>query len=156
MNFDRLNKWLALFANLGVVAGIVFLAMEIRSNTESNRISIQSAFSTNWVNINGGIAQNPELAALIEKAIAGESLSVVEHRLLHHFVRQLLSQAVMMARLYEEGFATKDDVRNAYRGLQINIQYPWFREEYEEFGERSRKILLEKDGLEMWFDSVNQ
>ncbi len=155
MNIDRLNKWLTLIANLGIVAGIVFLAMEIRSNTESNRISIQSAFSTNWVNINGGIAQSPDLAALIEKAIAGESLSIVEHRLFHHYVRQLLSQAVMMRRLYEEGFATKDDVRNAYRGLQTYIEYPRFREEFQEFGEPNRQIMLEKDGLEKWFASVD-
>jgi len=32
MDFDRLNKWLALLANFGVVAGIIFLAVEIRQN----------------------------------------------------------------------------------------------------------------------------
>ncbi len=32
VDFDRLNKWLTLLANLGVVAGIVFLAVEIGQN----------------------------------------------------------------------------------------------------------------------------
>ena len=32
MDFDKLNKWLTLLANFGVVAGIVFLAVEIRQN----------------------------------------------------------------------------------------------------------------------------
>lgn len=32
MNLDSLNKWLTLLANLGVVAGIIFLAIEIRQN----------------------------------------------------------------------------------------------------------------------------
>jgi len=32
MNVDALNKWLILIANIGVVAGIIFLAVEIRQN----------------------------------------------------------------------------------------------------------------------------
>ena len=32
MDFDKLNKWLTLLANLGVVAGLVFLVVEIRQN----------------------------------------------------------------------------------------------------------------------------
>ena len=35
MNAERANQWLTLIANIGVVAGIVFLAIEIRQNTES-------------------------------------------------------------------------------------------------------------------------
>jgi len=32
MDPDKLNKWLALIANFGVVAGIIFLAVEMRQN----------------------------------------------------------------------------------------------------------------------------
>jgi len=32
MHLNRLNKWLTLLANFGVVAGIIFLAVEIRQN----------------------------------------------------------------------------------------------------------------------------
>lgn len=35
MNTDSLNKWLTLAANLGVIAGIAFLAIEISQNTQS-------------------------------------------------------------------------------------------------------------------------
>jgi hypothetical protein len=35
MNLDKLNKWLMLAANLGVLAGIVFLALEIRQNSDA-------------------------------------------------------------------------------------------------------------------------
>ena len=35
MNLDRVNRWLTLGANLGVLAGIVFLAFEIRQNSEA-------------------------------------------------------------------------------------------------------------------------
>ena len=32
MDLDRLNRWLTLLANFGVVAGIIFLAVEVRQN----------------------------------------------------------------------------------------------------------------------------
>ncbi len=35
MNLDRLNHWLTLLANIGVLAGIIFLAQEIRQNTQT-------------------------------------------------------------------------------------------------------------------------
>lgn len=34
MTMDKLNQWLTLLANVGVIAGIVFLGIEIRQNTE--------------------------------------------------------------------------------------------------------------------------
>ena len=35
MNLDRVNRWLTLGANIGVLAGIVFLGFEIRQNSEA-------------------------------------------------------------------------------------------------------------------------
>ena len=40
MNLEALNKWLALSANLGVIAGIAFLAIEISQNTTAIRAEI--------------------------------------------------------------------------------------------------------------------
>ncbi len=35
MDTDKLNRWMTLIANVGVVSGLVFLAVEVRQNTES-------------------------------------------------------------------------------------------------------------------------
>jgi hypothetical protein len=32
MNMDKLNKWLMLVANIGVIVGIAFLAVEVNQN----------------------------------------------------------------------------------------------------------------------------
>ena len=40
MDTEKLNKWVSLLANIGVLAGIVFLGLEIR---QSNRIAMASA-----------------------------------------------------------------------------------------------------------------
>jgi Zn-dependent M32 family carboxypeptidase len=147
---DKLNQWLAVLANIGVVIGIIFLALEIRTNTATNRIAIQSSFSANWVDINGGIAYNRDLAEIIEKAIAGEDLNTVEHRQFHHYVRQLSSQAALMRRLYQEGFATADDVDNAYQALRRNSQYEGFMIEINEMGERNRRLILDPQYMKEW------
>jgi len=40
MNTESLNRWLSLAANVGVLIGIVFLAIEIQQNTEMTRAQI--------------------------------------------------------------------------------------------------------------------
>ena len=40
MDEDKVNKWLTLGANIGVLIGIIFLAVEIRQNTEMTRAQI--------------------------------------------------------------------------------------------------------------------
>ena len=48
MKAEKINQWLGLIANVGVIVGIVFLALEIRVNTVSN----QSAAYQAWVAAN--------------------------------------------------------------------------------------------------------
>jgi hypothetical protein len=150
MKMDKLNQWLAVLANFGVVVGIIFLAMEIRTNTATNRIAIQSSFSANWVDINGGIAHDRNFAVIFEKAVAGEELDAVEHRQFHHYVRQLSSQAALMRRLYIEGFATADDLDNAYQALRRYSQYEGFRDEIAEMGEINQCLILDPACSEKW------
>jgi len=42
---DRLNQWLALAANVGVIAGIIFLVYEIRVNTDAVRSANYAAYN---------------------------------------------------------------------------------------------------------------
>ena len=43
MASDKLNRWLTLVANLAVVAGIIFLAMEIRQNNSMVELEQQAS-----------------------------------------------------------------------------------------------------------------
>ena len=67
MNLDSLNKWLMLAANLGVIAGIIFLGVEIQQNNES--LNAQSRDS--WIDRQTGLLEtmvlNPELIDLLMK-----------------------------------------------------------------------------------------
>jgi hypothetical protein len=47
---ERLNHWLMVLANLGVIAGIVFLAYEIRVNTQALTATTSTSYLQNWMN----------------------------------------------------------------------------------------------------------
>jgi hypothetical protein len=152
VNLDKINQWLTLMANVGVVVGIIFLAFEIRTNTATNRIAIRSASQSNWVEINGGIAGNRELASVIEKAIAGEELDRVEARMFHHHVRQYANQGILWRDLYRDGLASEQDVVNGFVALRRFAEYERYREELAEMG-TTGPMILDEDGFEKWFEA---
>ena len=61
MNSDNLNKWLTLIANLAVVAGIIFLIVEINQNTAAIE---QNATWMRLESIDNGTDQNREFRLL--------------------------------------------------------------------------------------------
>ncbi len=78
MNFGNLNRSVALLANVGVLAGIIFLAIEIRQNNqlltaEARQVALQNRSLTleRW-------AGDRELMALRLKATNNESLTTDE------------------------------------------------------------------------------
>ena len=85
MQLDNLNKWLTLLANLGVVAGIVFLSLEIQQNQlvieESNKLSRLQARTTeiqmfnDWRTLAAGDA---ELSRIWLAGMSGKELAAEE------------------------------------------------------------------------------
>lgn len=63
---ERLNQWLMLIANAGVVAGIVFLAYEIRVNTQALSASTSTSYLQNWIESLTNVATDPDLTVLQE------------------------------------------------------------------------------------------
>jgi len=75
---SKLNQWLTLVANLSVVAGIIFLAVELRQNTAAIRAQTRDALTEKQIEIVGWQATVPELATIHAKARNGEELSTAE------------------------------------------------------------------------------
>ncbi len=156
MNLDKLDKCFGLVANVGVLLGLIFLGLEIRANTASNRIALTTQFTSNWIQATGDVATNRDLASVIQKATADVELDLVEIVQLHYFIRQRLVQGGMMRRLYVDGFATRDDVQSAYSGLRRYAKYEIFRREYLSIlNERTQKMVLEEDGVTQWLDAID-
>lgn len=76
-NFD-LGQTIGILANVGVIAGIAFLALEIRQNND--QLSAQSRFNyyQNRISAYNDVARDRELAVLITDAVVGADLSAVD------------------------------------------------------------------------------
>ena len=64
MDQKRLINWLTLTANLAVIAGIVFLGVELRQNTKQLELQSYQSWVAANMEINTAIA-NPELSAIV-------------------------------------------------------------------------------------------
>lgn len=61
------NERLTVVANLAVIAGIVFLAAEIRQNTQAIRAQTRDSVTGKQMEYYGWVATSPELAAVLQK-----------------------------------------------------------------------------------------
>jgi len=100
-NID-VGQTVSIIANLGVIAGIALLAIEIRTNTATNRISMYQASNASWMQINGTLATDEELVALLAKANS-EELEGAENIQFQAWVRQQMSHSDFVLRLYTSG-----------------------------------------------------
>jgi hypothetical protein len=65
---SKLERWLTLVANLSVVAGIVFLAAELRQNTAAIRAQTRDSITEKQMEYLGWQATSPELSAAMYEA----------------------------------------------------------------------------------------
>jgi hypothetical protein len=125
LKLSNLNEWLALGANLGVLAGIVFLSLEI---DQSNRIAIREARSELLdfrTDLNIASWENADVAALMVKLTEiSPELSPIEEYRAHSFASLQITQAINLNANYEEGFISDEILnrnmngsRNVIRGL---------------------------------------
>lgn len=152
MDFDKLNKWMTLGANLGVVAGLVFLAFEVQTNTQANRLAVLNNLGEQYFQGHAQIAENGELAGIVVMAHSGGDLTDVEQFRYRSWVFMRVSRVTTMLRAYDVGVVSESDMRTALRAIRDNARnYPSFRSLIEPIDdERLHSLLLDDDGLDKW------
>ena len=70
MDSDRLNRWLALGANFGVLVGILLLVVELRQISELVRAEIHAIRAESKADRQIGVANSGEVARISAKLIA--------------------------------------------------------------------------------------
>lgn len=117
MNLETINKWLTLLANLGVLAGIVFLSLEI---SQSNRIAIQDARSDlteRQHDVQSVFLQNSDVVEVMVKLSSGDPLSAEERFRATSYAWMLLNDAAALNLTYENGFIDEGVLRR-YMNVQ--------------------------------------
>ena len=153
MTREHMKDILESIGVITIVASLIFVALEIRTNTASNKIAIEQTVSSNWLTINSTIAENHDLAELFEKGLAGEELDRAEVRQFRAIVSMYLTQSFHMLRLYDQGLITEDQVRLGFRALRNMAQRGRFRETVKLVDDdRRRGLILDPDGLDKWLN----
>jgi hypothetical protein len=78
MDSERLNRWLTLGANLGVLVGIILLIVELDQNREMMKSQTRNELSNNIVILLSEAAGNTELASIMHRAFTGDELTPVQ------------------------------------------------------------------------------
>ena len=78
MDTNKLNRWLTLGANLGVVIGIVFLAYELRQNSALLESEAGRQLTQNQISLYDEMLASPEFTEFLAKLKRGEELTDAE------------------------------------------------------------------------------
>ena len=68
MNSDRLNRWLTLGANVGVLVGLIFVALEIRQANKIALVSTELGVRDAYSQLNETVYSNREVADVLYRA----------------------------------------------------------------------------------------
>lgn len=126
MQTKRINKWLTLLANIGVLVGIVFLAIEVR---QSNRIAVAAteiSVRDQFNSINEQILANDVLAQLLVKATDAKAVfTAVESEKLYAYMYLSTNTWTAIEIAYENGMLPRSTFDEALVDIRVVLQdYP--------------------------------
>ena len=105
-----LGQTLGTLANLGVIAGIVFLAVELRQNNDLLEAQARESIHERRTGFNLLIATTPELTDIFEKIDSGEALSTSEASRVEAFNRAVLASWEWQYGEYRRGRLSLSDL----------------------------------------------
>lgn len=78
MDSDRINRWLALGANVGVLVGIILLIVELDQNREMMRAQTRNEVAAEIIDLLTDITNNEQFASVYRRGMADEELTADE------------------------------------------------------------------------------
>jgi hypothetical protein len=126
MDKDRLNRWLTLGANLGVLVGIILLILELEQNREMMRAQTRNEVSVQIVDLLSQVATSDELSSLLFRSGSGEPLSDAELIQFRHRALAMLRYFENVHYQYRQGMYDEEEFsaqQEAWRGFVSNATY---------------------------------
>ena len=84
---EKLNQWLTLAANFGVIAGLIFLGLEIQQNTISTRMAARENATQGHIDYLGYLLDNTVLARANEKLTNNQPVNDLEDNQMRIFLQ---------------------------------------------------------------------
>jgi hypothetical protein len=139
---EKLNNWLTLIANVGVIAGILFLGLEINQNTVTLRLNAVMDVSKASTELSLSVAHSEFIPAILNKVGAGEHLSGEEEIRLNLYRIGVLRNFESYFFQWRAGYIQDDLFASRRNGFQSFLD----SESARSWWERSRSFYSEEFG----------
>ncbi len=153
MKTSVLNQWLSLGANLGVIAGIVFLGLEIQQNTAVTRSAAAQEISNASVEFFMRVAENSDLARVVKVANENPSelseVEIVQYEYVTGAIFMLMEGAYKQFRLGYLPEAGWEPYEKLIKGLLSNpVSRNWWVNGSTVFSPEFETMVIAVSGLE--------
>ena len=150
MGTSRINDWLQIFASLSVLAGLVFLALEIRQSNQISIATTEIAVREAYGSSNESVYTNPAFAALLVKARTTDAdFSETELEMLDYFFGRMMNiwggteeayaNQMVSRKTYEKAFDDMNWTIRAYPGMR-----PLFQDYVNSYPSSSESELVQE------------
>jgi len=104
MNTERINTWLGLGANIGVIVSLLFLAFEIDQSTRATEAAASDSVVDGFNTLNMSVIADPQVARLFIVGMhSPDALSDVEAVQFAMWMRSFVNHHVRLQRLARSG-----------------------------------------------------
>ena len=110
MTTERVNTWLSLGANIGVIVSLLFLAFEINQSTKSTAAAASDSIVDGFNTLNMPVISDPQVArTFIVGLYEPDKLTDVEAVQFAMWLRSLVNQHMRLRRLTKLGLYTNTE-----------------------------------------------
>ena len=147
------NKWLTLTANVGVLVGLIFLAVEVRHAGNATELQTIESVTDGWFRLNELVASDPEVARIFVLGLEyPEALTDVESIQFSMHMTMIQNQVVRIIKHYELGLIPEQEYQYALHDLAAFFNTPGGRvivetSSYDDDGEISEILAQYTDSL---------
>lgn len=120
-----LGQTIAIFANIGVIVGLIFLALEVRHSRTATELQTIADVTGGWITLNNLIASDTETTRVwITGLYRPEALSTVEAAQFSMHLRMFANQVSRVGQHYERGLVAEEDYQLAVAQFTSLIETP--------------------------------
>jgi hypothetical protein len=120
MNSDHVNRLLTLGANIGVIAGIAFLALEIRQNSELLRLQFINDDLLATAESETPMLGDAPAEVMMKSIYSPREMTYADYRILDAYLTRKMELLIRRYRLGQEGILEEDAWKTT------GFAYSWF------------------------------
>jgi hypothetical protein len=140
MNSDRLNKWLTLVANVGILIGLVLVVFEIRQNSDLLRLQFINDDLLAIAESEESMLGDDPADVMMRSIFDAKEMTYADFRIVDAY---LTSKMELLVRRYELG---KEGILDEDAWKTTGFAYSWF------FGNRFAKLWWKHEGHTVYSD----